>query len=111
MKSPKKRAQRNDVSPWSMAGGRRCIRGAMLSTASVRVAHVLDQKNSPSRLRFRPPFPGTFALRLLPSGAASTYSRSVLGARGNLERRAACDKGSRERFHAICEDFLERRPK
>jgi hypothetical protein len=25
MKSPKKRAQRNDVKPWSVAGGRRCI--------------------------------------------------------------------------------------
>jgi hypothetical protein len=44
------------------------------------------KKNSPSRLRFRPPSPRTFAFRLLPSGAASTYSRSVLGARRKIGR-------------------------
>jgi hypothetical protein len=44
----------------------------------------LDQKNSPSQFRFRPPFPLTFAFRLLPSDSVSTYSRSVLGASGNL---------------------------
>jgi hypothetical protein len=44
----------------------------------------LDQKNSPSRFRFRPPVALTFGFRLLPSPLASTYSRPVLGASGNL---------------------------
>jgi hypothetical protein len=61
-------------------------------------------------LRFRPPPPRTFAFRLLPSGAASTYSRSVLGARGNLDAAASTGKGLAEAFDAICENFLERRP-
>ena len=46
-----------------------------------------DHKNSPSRFRFRPPFPLTFAFRLLPSDSVSTYLRSVLGARRNLTSR------------------------
>ena len=45
---------------------------------------ALDQKNSPSRFPFRPPFSMTFPLRVVPSNSASTYSGSVLGARGNL---------------------------
>jgi len=45
---------------------------------------LLDQKNSPSRFRFRPPLPLTFPFRVLPSVSASTYLRSVLGARGTL---------------------------
>ena len=44
-----------------------------------------DQKNSPSRFRFRPPLRPTFGFRLRPPGGASTYSRSVLGASGNLD--------------------------
>src|SRR6266571_1422622 len=39
---------------------------------------------SPSRSRFRPPFSLTLGFRLRPSGSASSYLRSVLGARGNL---------------------------
>src|SRR5436309_2020782 len=39
---------------------------------------------SPSRFRFRSPIPLTFGFRLLPSIPASTYLRSVLGARRNL---------------------------
>src|SRR5437763_1130902 len=42
-------------------------------------------KNSPSRLRFRPPNRLIFRLRVRPLGWASTYSRPVLGARGNLD--------------------------
>jgi hypothetical protein len=60
-----------------------------------------DQKNSPSRFRFRPPLPLTFAFRLLPSVSASTYLRSALGARRNLTR---CTKGSRGRKEA-CPQF------
>ena len=44
----------------------------------------LGKKNSPSRFPFRPPFSMTFPLRVVPSNSASTYSGSVLGARGNL---------------------------
>jgi hypothetical protein len=47
-------------------------------------AGARDQKNSPSRFPFRPPFSLTFPLRVLPSNSASTYSGSVLGARENL---------------------------
>src|SRR5919106_3941970 len=67
--------------PWSKLGGRRCIAGDR--TLAVRT--VRDHKNSPSRLRFRPPSRLTFALRLRSPGAASTYLRSVLGAIGNLD--------------------------
>src|SRR5439155_20414139 len=45
-----------------------------------------DQKNSPSRLRFRPPNRLTFRFRVRPPDSASTYSRSVLGAGENLDR-------------------------
>jgi len=44
-----------------------------------------DQKNSPSRLRFRPPNQLTFRLRVRPLSSASTYSRSVLDAVRNLD--------------------------
>ena len=43
-----------------------------------------DQKNSPTRLHFRPPNQLTFRLRVRPLGSASTYLRSVVGASGNL---------------------------
>src|SRR4051794_10570938 len=49
---------------------------------------------SPSRSRFRPPFSLTFGFRLRPSGSASSYLRSVLGARGNLGARRSRHKGS-----------------
>ena len=52
---------------------------------------------SPSRFRFRPPFALTFGFRLRPSGSASSYLRSVLGARGNLGVRRSRHKRSRER--------------
>src|SRR3954465_10348931 len=91
--SPKKRAQRNEITPWSKAGARRCI-GAILSTRAAGAGgdrrRYGTKKNSPSRLRFRPSLPGTFGLPpcgfcLQPSGATSTYLRSVLGARENLD--------------------------
>ena len=52
---------------------------------------------SPSRFRFRPPFALTFGFRLRPSGSASSYLRSVLGARGNLGVRRSRHKRSGER--------------
>ena len=54
-------------------------------------------KNSPSRLRFRPPLPVNLGFRLRPSGAASAYSRSVLGARGKLSALADVFKGAAKR--------------
>ena len=59
--------------------------------------YALDQKNSPSRLRFRPLSRLTIRLRVLPSDSASTYLRSVLGASGNLEDRARGFKRGDER--------------
>src|SRR5438477_655564 len=62
-------------------------------SASADEGSALDQKNSPSRFRFRPPLPLTFAFRLLPSDSVSTYLRSVLGASGNLTCRARGSRG------------------
>src|SRR5215211_2359700 len=42
-------------------------------------------KNSPSRVRFRPPVRLTFRCRVRPPGLASSYSRPVLGAVGNVK--------------------------
>jgi hypothetical protein len=64
-----------------------------------------DQKNSPSRLRFRPLPPLTFAFRLLPSDSVSTYLRSVLGARGNLGGGRGQIKESKTAVAAICGSF------
>jgi len=52
-----------------------------------------DQKNSPSRFRFRPPLPLTFPLRVLPSDSVSTYSRSVLGASSTLTAGSTRSRG------------------
>ncbi len=52
-----------------------------------------DQKNSPSRFRFRPPLPLTFPLRVLPSDSVSTYLRSVLGASSTLTRATLRSRG------------------
>ena len=62
-----------------------------------------DQKNSPSRFRFRPPLPLTFPFRVLPSDSVSTYLRSVLGANSTLTRRAS---RSRDRKRT-CPQFAE----
>src|SRR5947208_8654958 len=62
-------------------------------SASADERSALDQKNSPSQFRFRPPLPLTFAFRLLPSDSVSTYSRSVLGASGNLACQADDSRG------------------
>jgi hypothetical protein len=59
-------------------------------------------KNSPSRWRFRPPTPRTFGFRLRPSGAASAYSRSVLGARDNVTPPPVAGKRRRGRTNAVC---------
>src|SRR6266550_7801548 len=63
------------------------------SSAASPSSTTLDQKNSPSQFRFRPPFPLTFAFRLLPSDSVSTYLRSVLGAIGNLTCQANDARG------------------
>jgi hypothetical protein len=56
----------------------------------------LDQKNSPSRLRFRPLNRLTFGFRLQSCGSVSIYLRSVLGASGNLWAAETSCKGSRD---------------
>src|SRR2546421_518333 len=116
MKRPSANAQMKDVTPGSMLGGRRCIgrdrNASAVSPGSpklptlVRVAarpSVPDQKNSPSRFRFRPPLPLTFPFRVLPSDSVSTYLRSVLGAITTLTCQA---NRSRDRKRA-CPQFAE----
>jgi hypothetical protein len=104
-----------------MLGGRRCIGGAILATAGGRGAAIRAPKNdlaprnpwaptapdhSPSRLRFRPPIPVTFAFRLRPSGSTSSYSRPVLDAGGTLGAVGRRCKSSRAQLVAICEAFF-----
>ncbi len=74
--TPSTSAQTNEIVPWSMLGGLRWSTIAIL---------VEGTKSSPSRLRFRPPSRPTFRFRVLPPDPVSTYSRSVLGASGNLD--------------------------
>src|SRR4051812_17350907 len=63
---------------------------------------LIGTKDSPTRFRFRPPLPVTFALRLRPPPAASSYLRPVVGARGNLGAGKGGRKGSRDGIDAIC---------
>ena len=56
----------------------------------------------------------TFRFRVLPSGEASSYSRSVLGARGNLAALPGPFKALKKHVCALCEVFLRacrRRPR
>jgi hypothetical protein len=77
---------------------------------SRRAVRKRGQKNSPSRWRFRPPNLLAFRFRVRPSGSASTYSRSVLGARGNLVGRQAPCKTYQEEKDAICANFTRTTP-
>src|SRR5207244_7621824 len=70
-------AHTNEMTPWSMLGGLRCTADDPNGT-----------KSSPSRLRFCPSSRPTFRFRVPPPDSNSTYSRSVLGASGNLKERA-----------------------
>jgi hypothetical protein len=88
-----------------------------MRVAARRAGGRRTKKNSPSRLRFCPHPPGTFGFRLLPPRAASTYSRSVLGARANLTGRPGSRQGPRRQkarilrtancphFHGFCRDL------
>jgi hypothetical protein len=69
---------------------------------SVRVRGAA-KKNSPSRWRFRPLSPLTVRFRVEPSGCASTYSRSVLGAIRNLRNGAEPVKSGEYPFAALCD--------
>src|SRR5438046_2097690 len=94
---------RSAMTPGSIAGSRRCTASTLKKRPHERSSYglhaaspsrrLLDQKNSPSQFRFRPPLPLTFAFRLLPSDSVSTYLRSVLGAIGNLTSRADDSRG------------------
>jgi len=63
------------------------------------------QKNSPSRWRFRPPNLLAFRFRVPPPGPASTYSRSVLGAKGTIGAAALLCKTVHKEEAAICINF------
>ena len=78
------------------------MRGAPQSTRG----SARDQKNSPSRFRFRPPLPLTFRLRVQPPDSVSTYLRSVLGAIGNLCDASGSFKSSENATAAICGLFF-----
>ena len=75
------------------------------SSASRADASASDQKNSPSRLRFRPPCRPTFGFRLRPPGWASIYSRSVLGANWTVEVSRRPFKACPNSAVAICKKF------
>jgi hypothetical protein len=49
----------------------------------------------------------TFRFRVLPSGEASSYSRSVLGAIGNLTTRTGLYKALKKLVCALCEVFSQ----
>ena len=61
------------------------------------------EKNSPSRVRFRPPPRRTFGFRLRPTGVGSTYSRPVLGARGKLRAHSQLVNRSGTEILAKCD--------
>src|SRR6266545_4161324 len=86
--------------PWSKLGRRRCTAAIVLVTDA-----CVGPKNSPSRLRFRPPNSLTFPLRVRSPSPVSTYSRSVLGASGNLEGKRGRGKQVTDVVLAICEVF------
>ena len=81
-----------------------------LSSRTSTPATARRGKNSPSRWRFRPPTPRTFGLRLRPSGAASAYSRSVLGARDNLTAPSVVGKRTRVGTNAVCRHSCREEP-
>src|SRR4051794_33906436 len=67
---------------------------------------VLDQKNSPSRFRFRPQSRLTIRLRVLPTGSASTYLRPVLGAIRTVGIAPIRFKGVASSLPALCDFFV-----
>jgi hypothetical protein len=77
------------------------MRSAQRAEAGARTPPPPEQKNSPSRLRFRPPDRLTFRFRVRPPGWASTYSRPVLGARGKLRHGGGRAQGLGKRVPRI----------
>ena len=69
-----------------------------------------SRRGSPSRWRFCPLNPLTFRFRVRPSGGASTYSRSLLGASRNLCTQDGTVKTLRSGFGAHCDVFSNRVP-
>ena len=80
----------------------------MRASRSVASTDNIARKNSPSRLRFRPPRRLTIRFRVLPLGWASTYSRPVLGAEGNVDGHWPLRKGHCNAFSSqipdVCPD-------
>ena len=96
-------AQRPAWTPWIDAGGTQVHAARMLFAGgraecgqSKRPEEVQAPPRaiSPNRFRFRPLPQPAFGFRLRLPGAASTYSRSVLGASGNLEGLGGARKSS-----------------
>jgi len=113
MNSARPNAQRKDVTPGSIEGGRRCtdahrkpwgnlpVPPNPFHWSASRTDATRRTKSSPSRLRFRPPPPLTFPFRVLPSGATSSYSRSVLGASSTLTSWRKRSRGPKRRFRKL----------
>jgi hypothetical protein len=79
----------------------RAATGAAVTTAT------LEEKNSPSRWRFRPPSSSAFRFRVQPPRAASSYSRSVLGAGVNLRiARSPCKPDTRRKACSLRQKIL-----
>src|SRR2546430_343485 len=102
MNRPRKTAQMNEMTPWSIEGGRGACTPRFydpdMGDAAMAIPVAVDNfaraktdrifaslqadaggvrhwtRSSPSRWRFRPPSPLTFGFRLRSSRAASTYS-------------------------------------
>src|SRR5207244_12636179 len=116
MKSPKRRAQRNDVTPWAIAGGRRCtgailaqgagcltpvrescltpVRAAGRARASQRCLTPRDQKKFTEPVALLSTSPGN--LRLPPTALGSGFDLLALRARCTDEP-TACGPGAQGR--------------
>src|SRR5205823_14799787 len=102
------RAQPKEVTPELSGGGLGCAGRPRLKGGRAGKAPPCgrDQKNSPSRFRFRPPLPLTFPFRVLPSDSVSTYLRSVLGASSTLTCQASGSRGRKKTWPQFAEISL-----
>src|SRR5215470_12361119 len=91
MNTARPAAHRRAMTPWSMLGGRGgCIAAIVVESRSAARQTASDQKKNRRAGRGFVHNPGRLSAPALagrlvrPPGAASSYSRAVLGARGNV---------------------------
>jgi hypothetical protein len=108
MYAARKMAQMRAITPWSMLGGRggrggNCIAAIVVEEAVARACRVGGTKKFRRAGRGFVHSAGRLSVSALasrsvrPLGAASSYSRAVLGARGNVWPLGARRKGAAER--------------